>query len=44
MLHNEILKRGEGWATEGGTGKAGAAVQISVQPQAKSTPADEEAQ
>lgn len=36
--------RGEGWTTEGGTGEAGAAVQISVQPQAESTPVDGEAQ
>lgn len=34
--------RGEGWAAEGGTGEAGAAVQISVQPQAESTPVDRE--
>lgn len=44
ILHNEIFMRGEGWATEGGTGKAGAAVQISIQPQAESTPVDREAQ
>lgn len=43
-MHNEILMCGEGWAAEGGTGKAGAAVQISVQPQAESTPVDREAQ
>lgn len=44
ILHNEIYVRGEGRATEGGTGKAGATVQISVQPQAESTPGDREAQ
>lgn len=36
--------RGEGRATEGGAGKTGAAVQISVQPQAESTPVDPETQ
>lgn len=44
ILHNEIFLRGEGRTAEGGAGKAGAAVQISVQPQAESTPVDPETQ
>lgn len=38
VLYNEVLLCGERLVVEGGTGKTGTMVQISIQPQAKAAP------